>query len=73
MLLIMGIAISAIGIGFGIYSAFFSSSIASAAYTIPAWFANLIAITFIFLGIALFVLGAYELDLHYFGGENSAP
>ena len=54
--IIMGIASLLIGIGLGIYSEMFSSPIASAGNTIPAWFANVIAVTFTILGIVLIVL-----------------
>ena len=57
-----------VGIGLGIYSSMFSNPILQAnpsAYvgsTIPAWFGNVIASTFIILGIALIGLGISELN-----------
>jgi hypothetical protein len=39
------------------------------ANTIPAWFGNVIAVTFTILGIVLIVLGGRELGFHYFDSD----
>jgi membrane protein implicated in regulation of membrane protease activity len=70
IILILGIAVLLTGIGVGIYSVTFSSLIASAVNTIPAWFGNVIAVTFTVLGIVLIVLGARESGFHY--SDNDA-
>jgi len=64
----MGIALLFLGVGTGIYSQIFSSSVyydgppAYLGSTIPTWFANVIAVTFGILGIVLIALGANELN-----------
>ena len=69
ILLIIGIALLLIGIGLGIYSEMFSistySNIIPANY-LPAWFGNVIAITFAILGIVLIVVGARALGFRWF-------
>ena len=70
IILIMGIALLLTGIGIGIYIGVFSSPIASSVNTIPAWFGNVIAVTFAILGIVLIVLGARELGFLYFDSER---
>jgi len=66
MILNIGIALLLMGIGLGIYSEFFSRvstyEISIPANNVPAWFANVIAVTYAIFGIALIVLGATELD-----------
>ena len=67
IILIIGIASLLVGIGVGIYSEMFSSSTYANTIpvnTVPVWFANVIAVTFAFLGIGLIVLGARELGFH---------
>ena len=64
MILIIGIASLLLGIGLGIYSTMFSPTYANTLVVnmVPEWFANVIAVTFAILGIALIVLGATELN-----------
>jgi len=72
ILLIIGIALLLIGIGLGIYSEMFSistySNIIPANY-LPAWFGNVIAITFAILGIVLIVVGARALGFRWFDSD----
>lgn len=63
MMLILGIALLFSGIGLGIYSTMFANVyyFQSPPNMVPSWYANVIAATFAFLGIALIALGASEL------------
>lgn len=71
VILFIGIALLLVGIGLGIYTADFSvATYIVPSNMVPTWIANVIAATFIILGIGLIVVGSNELSFNPFSEHD---